>query len=337
MNAHKASRIFHLVDSAGMYGIEHVLLDLLPGLDKKGIPVLLGCLSPTGSPGSLVGEEAADRGIPVVFFNERKKISMRSLLAIRRTIEEAKVTMIHAHGYKATVLGGIVSFLTGLPLISTCHGEAAGHSEVSRYLRIEDFFLRRAALVVAVSERIRKELIGRGVPDRRIEVVYNGAADRFPVGHGEKNGAGSGFSPHILCVGRLVPVKRYDLVIGAFQRLRKSFPGAGLTIAGDGPLAEELRERTRMLGFSSAVLFPGFVRETGSLYDSADIFALSSDSEGTPMALIEAMSASLPIVTTAVGSVPELLVPGRDALVVPSGDLGARSGNCGGRLERAAS
>lgn len=323
IDLYESSRVLHLIDSGGVYGIERVLLDLLPALQERGVPVLLGCLGPLGSPGCEVGKEAIGKGVPVVFFDERKKISAHGILAIRRTAGETKIGAIHTHGYKANILGGIAGLLTGLPLISTYHCEAAALPELSRYMRIEDFFLRRAHLVLAVSKRIREELVGRGVPGHRTRVVYNGAADRFGAGRRGSGRERSGFSPHLLCVGRLERVKRHDLALDALRRLKAAFPASGLTIAGDGPLAEGLRKRVEETGLASAVALPGFVGDIRGLYDSADIFVLSSDSEGTPMALIEAMSASLPIVSTAVGSIPDVLTSGRDALLVPPNDVDA--------------
>ena len=314
--------VVHLIDSEGMFGAEHVVFNLLIALKELDFDVILGCLSPTHLPGADLGRELAKRQIPVVFLNEQKRISLRGLIAIYRLLKRSHADILHVNGYKATVLGGIVSSIIGIPYIATYHGEAAQDLKLlSKYSRVELIFLNRTARIIAVSNRIKNELTTRGVAVEKISVIHNGIEDPMELNVQPDNKIGyKRRYPHILCVGRLVPLKRFDLVIDAINTLRKEYPEILLSIAGTGPMEETLKAKVSSLGINEAVQFLGYVENTRQLYKSADIFVLFSEMEGSPIVLIEAMAYSLPIITTAVGGIPEML-NNENAIILPSGDV----------------
>ena len=111
-------KIVHLINSEGMFGAEYMVFNLLIALKKLGADVIFGCLSPINSPGADLGRELAKKQIPVVFINEHKKISLRGLLAIFRLLKGSHADLLHVHGYKATILGGIIAAIMNVPLIS---------------------------------------------------------------------------------------------------------------------------------------------------------------------------------------------------------------------------
>jgi len=102
-------------------------------------------------------------------------------------------------------------------------------------------------------------------------------------------------------------VKRFDLAIRAISLLRNEFPDAHLTIAGAGPLQSELQSLVKALGLGASVSLPGYVSDTGELFRKADIFVLPSETEGSPITLIEAMAHARPIIASAVGAIPEMV------------------------------
>ncbi len=317
--ARKRLNVFHLIDSDGLYGAEHVLLNLLPQLEKRGIDILFGCMSTAWSPGGEIGLALLKKDISVVFIDEEKRFSLRGLNRIRNTIRANGIQILHAHGYKATILGGLVSLLLGIPLFATYHGESAGRDDIASYLRIETFFLRRAAEIIAVSSIIDRELIFRGVSPSRVTVISNGIED--PISNGGRTVTRSSGELRILCVGRLIRLKRFDLVIDAVHELRSEHPGVVLSIAGGGPLEDVLREQVQRLNMDGAVRFLGYVENTAEIYREADIFVLFSETEGAPVVLLEAMAYSLPIIATSVGAIPEIVENDRSAIVVPRNDL----------------
>lgn len=315
-------RVLHLIGSDGLFGAEHVLLNLLPGLKALGLSVTLGCLSPQETPGGDIGKKLKKRGVPVIFIEERRKVSLGGLISIYRAVKSTRATLVHAHGYKATILGGLIAMVARLPIFLTYHGEAAYAPELSTYLSLENYFLRRATRVISVSDRIRAELIKRGVHHKNLSVIHNGIEDPLNQESGtSRNCRRTDLSPHLVCIGRLVKIKRYDLVIEALTALRHDFPKIGLSIAGNGPMSISLRQKVAEVGLGSSVRFLGYVEDKPKLYQSADIFVLPSESEGSPMTLIEAMAFSLPIVTTSVGAIPEMITNGTEALLIPPNNL----------------
>jgi glycosyltransferase involved in cell wall biosynthesis len=323
----KKRRVLHLIDSEGIYGAERVLLQLLPVLRSMDIDVVLGCLSPEGSQGIELGARMKEKGVPIILFDERRKISLRGLRAIYCVMRECNFDMLHTHGYKATVMGGIAAIFAGKPFITTYHA-MANQSDLPKmsgkiYKIVEDVFIRRARMVIAVSKMIKEELIVRGVPEERIRVIYNGIEDIFAGERGKdtKIDEEDMFCPHLVSVGRLVKLKRFDLVLDAIARLKDVLPRIGFSIAGDGPLREQLAEKAADLGILDRIRFLGYVESPERIYRIGDIFILSSDTEGTPLALIEAMSASLGVITTPVGSMREWFRNGEHGLVVERGNL----------------
>jgi glycosyltransferase involved in cell wall biosynthesis len=199
----------------------------------------------------------------------------------------------------------------------TCHGEATKRPDLAAYLAIENLFLRKAAGVFAVSSSIREELIARKVAAWKISIVNNGITD--PVNNGRDRRAASADRrsfPHLICIGRLIESKRFDLAIEAVHVLRGEYPNILLSIAGDGPCEGALRNRVRELDLESHVVLHGFVKDTGRIYEDGDIFLLPSETEGSPIVLIEAMAYGLPIVVAPAGAIPEMVKDGQSALFV---------------------
>ena len=120
--------------------------------------------------------------------------------------------------------------------------------------------------------------------------------------------------------GRMEKLKRQDLLIQAFRPIKTTMPEARLLLVGDGPEREALAQLSRRLGLCEHVHFAGYRSDRERCLAAMDVFTLSSDSEGTPLALLEAWAARLPVVATAVGGLRELIEHGLTGLLVPPGD-----------------
>ena len=127
----------------------------------------------------------------------------------------------------------------------------------------------------------------------------------------------------VAAIGRLVPIKRIDRLIEAFALARTQVPSAQLWLVGDGSERPALEALTASLGLGAAVTFAGWSDATPSWYAAADIIALTSEREGTPLALIEAAAAGRAVVAMAAGGVADVVVDGVTGYVVPVGDVAA--------------
>jgi len=197
---------------------------------------------------------------------------------------------------------------------------------------------RRADKAIAVSQGIGRDLVARGFPAGKIEVINNplpSALERPAVTYPwQAELAGMGDGPVIATAGRLVPVKDHKTLIAAFAKLRDSRP-ARLVIFGEGPLEGQLREQAKALGIEKDVLLPGYVNDPPAFYEAADLFVLTSLSEGFGNVLIEAMEAGVPVVSTDAPHGPrEILADGRYGALVPVGDSTALAAAMGEALDR---
>jgi glycosyltransferase involved in cell wall biosynthesis len=186
----------------------------------------------------------------------------------------------------------------------------------------------------AADLRLADALVADGWAAANLPAVLGAAVDRLPKGvDGDRfrpDGAsvrerlGLGGKRVVLTVARLVPIKNVRRLIDAMALVRARIADAHLLIVGDGPDSAGLRERAAVLGLTDAVTFAGYAShaDTPEFYRAADVFALSSDFDNSPNVVLEAMACGLPVVTTDVGGVRELLVDrtgsAEGAIVVPS-------------------
>src|SRR6266481_4296842 len=310
--------VLHVVSSGGLYGLERMLLNLLPELERQGCPVTLLCLD---GPDTEVGRAARGLGIPAVFIDCVGRVTPRGWVDLYRTMAFHRPRLVHVHGYKATVLAGAAALARGLPGVATYHQVATRAVEHSRtlswYFALETPVLRRLRGVAAVSTQIADELKARRVPDRRIRVISNGIAK--PAA-GPRGRPISAFRPCILSLNRLSPEKNVHLVLDSVAALQSEFPHIGLIVGGDGPLLNDLRVHAASLGIQDCVRFLGFVQDVRPLYEACDAFVLASQTEGMPIAVLEAMALGLPIVASRVGGIPLMLDDETEALLVEPND-----------------
>jgi glycosyltransferase involved in cell wall biosynthesis len=127
--------------------------------------------------------------------------------------------------------------------------------------------------------------------------------------------------PHLICVGRLIKSKRFDLAIEAVSSLKDEYPNILLTITGEGPCENNMKKKVEDLRLINHVRFLGHIKDMKGVYEMADIFILPSETEGSPISLIEAMAFSLPIIVTPVGAIPEMVEKGKSAMMIDPNDL----------------
>jgi glycosyltransferase involved in cell wall biosynthesis len=240
------------------------------------------------------------------------------------------VAVVHAHQLLSPASAALLSrALRGVPFVVTAHasgsiGEVAHLSRQGPLGAARLAALRRlAAAFVAVSEPIRDELVGAGIPGARIRRIPNGVdTSRFaPVGAAERarlrRAAGLPAGALAIYAGRLAPEKGADVLLDAWAALAPAAP-ATLCLVGDGPERAALEARARALGIEDRVRFAGAREDVAPWLRAADLFVLPSRTEGLSVALLEAMACGLAVVATDVGATREAAGAG-GAVVVPPG------------------
>ncbi|WP_417308302.1 glycosyltransferase [Devosia sp.] len=185
----------------------------------------------------------------------------------------------------------------------------------------------RATRAIAVSAGVGRDLEARGIPSRKVAVIHNPLP---PARSGETTPypwqdalAEMGSGPVVATAGRLVGVKDQATLLRGFATLRAERP-ARLVIFGAGPLEASLKQQANDLGIATSVLFAGYVNDPEAIYAAADLFVLTSTSEGFGNVLVEAMAAGVPVVSTDCEHGPrEILADGRYGGLVPVGDAEA--------------
>lgn len=315
--------VVHVLSSFGMGGQERVAYDLAVGQLKAGWRVTAVSLDPP--PDGPLAAEFQAAGVTVERV-ARPKPGVDPMLVVRlaRWLRQHDVDLVHTHNRMALIYGAPAGKLARAKVVHTKHGKnprggtrlAAGNIAG----RLVDAFVAVSEETAAVARR-RKE-----TPERKLRVITNGidlsrfhpdAAARERV----RRELGIGADAWVIgTVGRVAAEKNHALLLAAAAPLLG--PATRLVIAGDGPLLPQLREQAAALpaAQSAAAHLLGVRRDAPAVLNAFDVLAMSSDTEGLPLVLLEAMATGLPVVSTAVGGIPNVLEEGATGLLVPAGD-----------------
>jgi len=195
------------------------------------------------------------------------------------------------------------------------------------FLSIERFLSRHTTHFVAISPEIAGDLDRLGIGRGKTSVVRLGLELEHLAGHPRgtlRRELGiPAEAPIVGIVGRLVPIKAHDLYLQAAARVVESDSDAHFIVVGDGELWDELHREASARGLDGRVHFTGWRKDLGEVYSDLDVVVCCSRNEGTPVSLIEACAAGRPVIGTRVGGVPDIITPGVNGLLVPSGDVAA--------------
>ncbi len=275
--------------------------------------------------GSMDGLAAAERVSPVLVPSLRRALGPRDVLAtlaLVRIIRRERPAILHTHTAKAGTVGRVAAVLSlrrrPRIVVHTFHGHVLSGYFSPRATRvftgIERALARVSTCLVAVSDEVREDLIRLRVaaPDRIVVVPLGFDLAPF-VAAGRRRGParaalGLDDGPVVLLVARLVPIKRVDRFLRIAELV--TTPGTTFLIAGDGELREELHASEAARRLRGRVRWLGMRTDIDELLAATDITVLCSDNEGTPVSLIEAQAAAVPVVSTAVGGVPAVVADG---------------------------
>ncbi|TFG48024.1 MAG: glycosyltransferase [Gemmatimonadales bacterium] len=314
--------ILHLAAPGRAGGLESVVLDLTHGLGGLGHRTILGAVLDPGSEDHPVPARAEVLGVEV----RRLVIPPRSYVLeykrLRNLLAELRPDVVHTHGYRADLIGGFSARRAGVPWVSTVHGFTGGNKKNRLYEWLQVRAYRRAQAVVAVSRPLRDRLVNGGVPPAQVRILPNAWAPKALLSREEarRRLRLTGPAPVIGWVGRLTREKGADVFLEALAHIPDQ-PWTA-SIIGDGRERPALEAQAERLGIAERIRWHGLMPDAAGLYPAFDAWVLSSRTEGTPIALFEAMAARVPVVVTTVGGVPDVVSP-FEALLVRSEDPAA--------------
>ena len=280
------------------------------------------CLMERGNAEPFV-QQVENRGLPAVRLAHNYPNLPRVISEVAGAIRSLGCDVLLTHGYKADIIGLAASRLARVPVIMVSRGWTGTTRKVRLYEQVDRMVLRCADRVVCVSEGQAHKVRNAGVVEDRIAVICNAVdTSRFA----KADPAARVFLRSlfhrrmrriVVAVGRLSPEKGFDQLVQAADIVCHQRDDVGFVLIGDGPLSEVLRAQIDAMGLKDRFVLAGFRGDVDQLLPHAACLVQSSHTEGMPNVVLEAMAAAIPVVATAVGGTPELVVDGKTGWLVP--------------------
>ena len=312
--------VLHVLAPADAGGLETVVQSLAIGHSAMGHRVEIAAVLDT--PTSPFVQEARDAGMTVHVIESPARSFRPERRGVRDLLTRSHFDVLHSHGYRSDILDIGVARKLRVPSVTTLHGFSATDRKARAYESLQIRAARRASAIVAVSTNVAERLIASGARPESVHLIRNAtsrvAKQLDTVAARERLNLADGIQ--LGWIGRLSSEKGPDVMLEALPYLT-GLP-VTLSFIGDGPDRSSLEARARQLGLSERVRFHGRVPHAAQLLTAFDVVVLSSRTEGTPIVVLEAMGAEVPIVATRVGGVPEML-SAAEAILVAAEDPSA--------------
>jgi glycosyltransferase involved in cell wall biosynthesis len=315
-------RVANISALYGGGGAESMAVQLMRNLDRERFEVMaISLFDPLGTE---LEKSLARNSIPLLHLGKRRGLDPGAFLKVARALERLRPDVIHTHQYVLRYVLPYMLYRRPPAMVHTVHNLA--EKEVSRSGRIVNrLAFKLGVQPVAIAEEVDESIRSLyGLDD--LPLIPNGIpVEDFqqPPGRQDAWRKREGFDPAdvlFVSVSWLRPQKNPLLLLEAFARGPASNPRARLLFVGKGPLSPELEQKIDAAGLKEQVRLLGMRSDIPEILGAADVFALSSDWEGNPLSVMEAMAAGRPVISTAVGGVPELVEDGGCGLLVPPRD-----------------
>jgi L-malate glycosyltransferase len=316
----------YVVNTLNTGGTERLVVDMSRAFARE-FDVMVVCLDEPGAWGQALRAEGFN--VHCVWRQPGVDLSMpRKLAALFRA---AGTRLVHAHQCTPWFYSALSRLRHGAPkLLFQEHGRFYPEIRNRKRMLVNRALINRLTHdCVAVSEDVRMRLQRyEGLDAARVRVIYNGAPppELLSAERRAELRERLGFAPGdfvIGTVGRFDPIKNLPMLVRSMAEVMQRQPGVRGLLVGDGPEFPRIRAMLGELGIESRVSLTGYRDDARLLAQCMDLFVLSSFSEGTSMALLEAMAAGVPVAVTAVGGNPEIVSGGETGWVVPSDDVAA--------------
>ena len=304
----KKTKILMMLQNFGEGGAQHVVYEQIRALNKERFDVCVLCY---GKPTETALEKQMQKMCMPIYMNSVGQIRLSTILKALRIIRKERPEVIHAHMGSAG-FGAIWTLLTDSPLVITVHTkpEKAFSSKIEKLVR---WALRKENVVLVGVSKENEALVKQyfDVSENKVACVNNGInLDRFSRKDHEN------FT--LINVARQDENKNQAVLLRCFAKLHKQDNTVKLLLLGNGPLHEELKKQAETLNISEAVVFTGNISNTEDYYAVSDMYVQTSHREAMPLSVLEAMAAGLPIVSTDVGGLKDVVKD--NGILVPDND-----------------
>jgi glycosyltransferase involved in cell wall biosynthesis len=320
-------RVLYLVDTLNVGGTETQVAHVALRLRSRAHDVVVGCLH---AEGSLL--EVLKRGnVPIVEFRKGKTLlslnGLYQLFRLAHFLCRGRFHAVHSHDLWSNLLGIPAAWLARIPIIISSRRYLADLEWYTPWRSAVMRVIYRLSTHVTVNSRSVRDLLARrdSLSPEKIQVLNNAVdVDRFATAQGDREHLFPGTGSHsklIAVVANMYSrVKGHTYLISAASTVCRDIPEAIFVLIGDGKERPNLEQQVRQAGLEKNFLFLGSRGDVPELLACCDLFVLPSEAEALPNALLEAMAAGLPVVSTCVGGVPEIISNAVNGLLVPPND-----------------
>jgi len=308
-------RVLHLLAPAPFGGLESVVRSLAAEQANADFDVHIGAIIDAGSEPHPFVAAAQELGLTIHPLSVPPHSYRLETKLVRALCEQLRPDVVHTHGYRTDVLHGPLARRMKFPWVATSHGFTGGNWKNRLYEALQRRAFRRCDAVVAVSRPMAKVLERSGVQQARLHCIPNAWSGRDHFLDRMTARQQLDIPSDVFCVGfigRLGYEKGPDIFLEAVAKLQDS--GFQAVLVGDGAMRADLESRIDASNLRERVKSAGRVENAGRLLKAFDVIVLSSRTEGTPIVLLEAMAARVPVVATRVGGIPDI-VSEREALL----------------------
>lgn len=314
--------ILQMISSEGYYGAEAVLVGLARNSSALGCNCSVAVFRDSRCPHTELADQARRWGVPVETIPCDGRWDWKAVCAIRLLTNKLGVDLLHTHGYKADLYGWAAAWPNRFALLSTCHNWPGRQPLMRTYAKLDRRFLRGFDKVVAVSDSVAHILLGSGVPPDKVATIPNGVdVDSFANAPSRLRSDNRWERKRLIgFVGRLVDDKGGAVLLRAAQQVVAEHANTLFLFVGEGPQQKSWEAMAKTLGIAENVVMLGARTEMPGIYASLDVLVLPSFDEATPMCILEALAARKPVIATAVGGVPKLVIHEMNGILVQAGD-----------------
>lgn len=299
----KPMKVLIVIANFKIAGAQKMVEQLAIGLKNQPIELKVVCVS--HKRGNAIEKKLEENGIDVTFLNKKRGFSLGTFFKMRKIIKTFAPSVIHTNVTTSWIYSFIPAVRYKIPILHTIHSQPK-RQEANRHLYrlIKWLYKTGKAHPVAISDEIKKEAEDLyGLKKEQVELIYN-PVDYYAFSNRAKT---EHADTVYVNVARHEKVKNLDTLIECFCDAHKINEHISLMQAGDGELFKELKDKIEMLDASKYIHMLGNVEDIPALFDSCDVFILTSLSEGLPVSLLEAEAASLPIIASNVGGIPDIV------------------------------
>lgn len=324
MSADTRPAICHVVHALGVGGAE-VLVDQMVRRLSRNYRCEVAVLDEIGE----IGERLRRDGFVVEHLHRAPGIDRHCARRLRDFADRRNIQILHAHQCTPFFQAMLSRGLTGRrPVVLTEHGRHFPDTPSRKRMVVNRLLLKPQDRLFGCGEAVRQALIqNEGLPASRVELIYNGsdlsALKKSSPDARVRIRREFGFDEDhfvVVQVARLHTLKDHQTALRTIDRVRRTVPGVRLLLAGDGDQRPAIEQSVRSLGLQRNVHLAGTRGDVADLLAAADVFLLTSISEGIPLTVIEAMAAGVPVVSTAVGGIPEMIRSGESGWLAKVGD-----------------